>query len=85
MCCVDERNETFSLVEFCVFNSQLYQKGDKWQSDTCTHCECDEGSVVRCRAQECSMTLPCWETEENNQCCPVCKGNLFTNNKQTNK
>ena len=85
MCYIDERNDTISLVEFCIFDSQLYQLGDIWESDTCTHCECAEGSVVRCSAQECSVKLPCWETEENNQCCPACKGNLFTNKQQTNK
>ncbi|KAI6654195.1 hypothetical protein LOD99_3039 [Oopsacas minuta] len=71
--CSDRRNKTISLIEYCIHNTQLYEIGAKWQSDTCTECVCDTDSVARCRAKECGTNLPCWEIEDKDQCCPVCK------------
>ena len=72
---IDTRNDTFSLVEYCVYDSQLYKRGVKWQSDSCTECECVENSEVICVATECDRSRPCWEVAEGEgQCCPQCEG-----------
>ena len=53
----------------------LHSRGDKWQTDSCTECECVAGSEVRCVTTECDTSMPCWQVaDQHNQCCPQCQG-----------
>lgn len=64
---------------------KLYLDGQSWRPDKCVKCTCKRG-LTFCKQESChNVTICPYMESTEGECCPVCKGQYFTQKDQRSR
>ena len=72
------------MASSCSYGNESFSHGDKWNLDSCTSCECNNGTL-NCFQEPCSISSDCPSGKifiPEGECCPVCSTECQASNGQ---